>query len=327
MHLEQRILVTGGAGFLGSHLCERLLAEKAQVLCLDNFFTGSRQNIEQLMDHKQFDLIRHDVTFPIYLEIDQLYNLACPASPVHYQHDPVQTTKTSVHGAINMLGLAKRVKAKILQASTSEVYGDPTVHPQTEDYWGNVNPIGPRSCYDEGKRCAETLFFDYWRQHKLPIKVARIFNTYGPRMHPNDGRVVSNFIVQALLGRDITIYGDGSQTRSFCYVDDLIDALIRLMATPNEITGPINIGNPTEFSILELAKLVIDLIGARSRIVHRPRPEDDPRQRQPDITQARDLLEWAPRTALKDGLSHTISYFERLLSEEGVRSLLTDMAP
>lgn len=322
MHLQQRILVTGGSGFLGSHLCERLLSQDAEVICLDNFFTGARRNIEHLLDNKRFELIRHDVTFPIYLEIDQIYNLACPASPIHYQHDPVQTTKTSVHGAINMLGLAKRVKAKILQASTSEVYGDPIEHPQTEGYWGNVNPIGMRSCYDEGKRCAETLFFDYWRQHKLRIKVARIFNTYGPRMHPNDGRVVSNFIVQALLGRDITIYGDGSQTRAFCYVDDLIDALIRLMATPNDVTGPINLGNPNEFSMLELAQTVIGLTGARSRIVHRPRPEDDPRQRRPDISKAQDLLSWTPKTPLKEGLAHTIAYFDKLLSEQGIREML-----
>ena len=314
--------MTGGSGFLGSHLCERLLSQDAEVICLDNFFTGARRNIEHLLDNKRFELIRHDVTFPIYLEIDQIYNLACPASPIHYQRDPVQTTKTSVHGAINMLGLAKRVKAKILQASTSEVYGDPTEHPQTEGYWGNVNPIGMRSCYDEGKRCAETLFFDYWRQHKLRIKVARIFNTYGPRMHPNDGRVVSNFIVQALLGRDITIYGDGSQTRAFCYVDDLIDALIRLMATPNDVTGPINLGNPNEFSMLELAQMVIGLTGTRSRIVHRPRPEDDPRQRRPDISKAQDLLSWTPKTPLKEGLAHTIAYFDKLLSEQGIREML-----
>ena len=314
MHLQQRILVTGGSGFLGSHLCERLLSQGAEVICLDNFFTGARRNIEHLLEHKRFELIRHDVTFPIYLEIDQIYNLACPASPIHYQHDPVQTTKTSVHGAINMLGLAKRVKAKILQASTSEVYGDPDVHPQTEDYWGHVNPIGPRSCYDEGKRCAETLFFDYWRQHKLRIKVARIFNTYGPRMHPNDGRVVSNFIIQALLGRDITIYGDGSQTRSFCYVDDLIDGLIRLMASPDSIIGPINIGNPIEFSMLQLAKTILDLTGSRSQIVHRPLPQDDPRQRQPNITKAQDLLGWKPVTSLKEGLIKTIAYFEDLLA-------------
>jgi UDP-glucuronate decarboxylase len=323
MHLEKRILVTGGAGFLGSHLCDRLIAEGAQVLCLDNFFTGTRKNVESLLDHKYFELIRHDVTFPFYVEVDEIYNLACPASPVHYQHDPVQTTKTSVHGAINMLGLAKRVKAKILQASTSEVYGDPDVHPQTEDYWGHVNPIGIRSCYDEGKRCAETLFFDYWRQHRLRIKVARIFNTYGPRMHPNDGRVVSNFVVQALLGRDITIYGDGSQTRAFCYVDDLIDGLMRLMGTRDEVTGPLNIGNPNEFSILELASTVIKLAGSRSRIVHRSLPQDDPRQRQPDISQANQLLSWAPRTSLNDGLIKTISYFEELLEDDGIRTLLT----
>jgi UDP-glucuronate decarboxylase len=327
LHLQERILVTGGSGFLGSHLCERLLSQGAQVICLDNFFTGARRNIEHLLDHKRFELIRHDVTFPIYLEVDQIYNLACPASPIHYQHDPVQTTKTSVHGAINMLGLAKRVKAKILQASTSEVYGDPTVHPQTEDYWGHVNPIGIRSCYDEGKRCAETLFFDYWRQNKLRIKVARIFNTYGPRMHPNDGRVVSNFIVQALLGHDITIYGDGSQTRSFCYVDDLIDGLVRLMNTPDPVIGPINLGNPTEFSIRELATTIIDLTGSRSRIVQQPLPQDDPRQRQPNISKAKELLSWEPRIALKDGLKQTIDYFDKLLSEKGVKEMLTQEAP
>ena len=324
MHLQSRILVTGGAGFLGSHLCERLLAQGANVLCLDNFFTGTRQNVEHLLDNKHFELTRHDVTFPLYVEVDQIYNLACPASPVHYQHDPVQTTKTSVHGAINMLGLAKRLRAKILQASTSEVYGDPSVHPQTEEYWGNVNPIGPRSCYDEGKRCAETLFFDYWRQHKLRIKVARIFNTYGPRMHPNDGRVVSNFIVQALLKRDITVYGDGEQTRSFCYVDDLIDGLIRLMDTPETVTGPINIGNPDEFSMLQLASLVIEMTGSRSRIVHRPKPEDDPRQRRPDISQARTVLNWQPKTPLKEGLKRTIDYFDQLLSDQGVRAQLAN---
>ena len=299
MHLETRVLVTGGAGFLGSHLCDRLLKGGAGVLCVDNYFTGSRRNIDHLLDHHGFELIRHDVTFPLYVEVDQIFNLACPASPIHYQHDPVQTTKTSVHGAINMLGLAKRLRAKILQASTSEVYGDPQVHPQTEDYCGHVNPIGPRSCYDEGKRCAETLFFDYWRQHRLRIKVARIFNTYGPRMHPNDGRVVSNFIVQALLGRDITIFGDGQQTRSFCYVDDMIDALIRLMNTADEVTGPINIGNPDEFTMLELASMVIELTASRSRIVHRPLPQDDPRQRRPDISKANDVLGWAPQTALQ----------------------------
>jgi UDP-glucuronate decarboxylase len=322
MHLETRVLVTGGAGFLGSHLCERLLAGGAVVLCVDNFFTGARRNIEHLVSHPHFELIRHDVTFPFYVEVDQIYNLACPASPIHYQHDPVQTTKTSVHGAINMLGLAKRLRARILQASTSEIYGDPSVHPQAEDYWGHVNPIGPRSCYDEGKRCAETLFFDYWRQHRLEIKVARIFNTYGPRMHPNDGRVVSNFIVQALLGRDITVYGDGSQTRSFCYVDDLIDGLIRLMATSAEVTGPVNLGNPVEFSVLELARMVIDLTASHSRIVHRPRPEDDPKQRRPDISRAEELLDWKPRTMLKDGLVNTIAYFDRLLSDQKLRAQL-----
>jgi UDP-glucuronate decarboxylase len=322
MHLETRILVTGGAGFLGSHLCERLLAHGASVICVDNFFTGTRRNIDHLLDHHDFEIIRHDVTFPLYVEVDQIYNLACPASPIHYQHDPVQTTKTSVHGAINMLGLAKRLRAKILQASTSEVYGDPSVHPQTEEYWGNVNPVGPRSCYDEGKRCAETLFFDYWRQNKLRIKVARIFNTYGPRMHPNDGRVVSNFIVQALLGRDITVYGDGLQTRSFCYVDDLVDGLIRLMNTPDEVTGPINIGNPKEFTMLELANKVIELTGSRSRIVHRPRPQDDPRQRRPEISKANDILKWTPRTELHDGLVRTIGYFEKLLTDEAIRPAL-----
>lgn len=316
MHLQQRILVTGGSGFLGSHLCELLLAQGAEVICLDNFFTGARRNIEHLLDNKRFELIRHDVTFPIYLEIDQIYNLACPASPIHYQHDPVQTTKTSVHGAINMLGLAKRVKAKILQASTSEVYGDPSVHPQTEDYWGNVNPIGIRSCYDEGKRCAETLFFDYWRQNKLRIKVARIFNTYGPRMHPNDGRVVSNFIVQALLGHDITVYGKGSQTRSFCYVEDLVDGLVRLMGTEDSVTGPINIGNPIEFSMLQLASMIIEMTGSRSRIVHRPLPEDDPKQRRPDISRAREVLSWEPNTKLEVGLRRTIAYFEKTLENK-----------
>ena len=319
MHLQKQILITGGSGFLGSHLCEKLLAEGANVICVDNFFTGTRQNVEHLLDHRHFELIRHDITFPLYLEVDEIYNLACPASPIHYQYDPVQTTKTSVHGSINMLGLAKRVKAKILQASTSEVYGDPNVHPQTEDYWGHVNPIGPRSCYDEGKRCAETLFFDYWRQYRLRIKVARIFNTYGPRMHPNDGRVVSNFIVQALLGRDITVYGEGSQTRSFCYVDDLIDGLMRLMATADETTGPINIGNPNEFTIQELASLVVDMTGSRSRIVHRPLPENDPRQRRPDISNAQKVLSWAPKTPLKEGLVRTIAYFEQLLSDKLVR--------
>jgi UDP-glucuronate decarboxylase len=322
MHLETRVLITGGAGFLGSHLCDRLLADGANVICVDNFFTGAKRNIDHLLDHHHFELMRHDVTFPLYIEVDQIYNLACPASPIHYQHDPVQTTKTSVHGAINMLGLAKRLRARILQASTSEVYGDPSVHPQPEDYWGHVNPIGPRSCYDEGKRCAETLFFDYWRQHRLQIKVARIFNTYGPRMHPNDGRVVSNFIVQALLGRDITVYGDGSQTRSFCYVDDLIDGLVRLMATRAEVTGPVNIGNPSEFSMLELAKMVIDLAGSHSHIVHRPRPQDDPEQRRPDIARAQDLLDWKPRTMLRDGLARTIAYFDQLLADQKLRAQL-----
>jgi UDP-glucuronate decarboxylase len=304
-----RVLVTGGAGFLGSHLCKRLLDDGNEVLCVDNFFTGQRANIAPLFGNPNFELMRHDVTFPLYVEVDQIYNLACPASPVHYQHDPVQTTKTSVHGAINMLGLAKRLNARILQASTSEVYGDPEVHPQTEDYWGRVNPIGIRSCYDEGKRCAETLFFDYWRQHRLSIKVARIFNTYGPNMHPNDGRVVSNFIVQALAGEDITIYGDGRQTRSFCYVDDLIDGLVRLMNSPEEVTGPINIGNPNEFTIRELAEKVIALTGSSSQIVDRPLPSDDPRQRQPDIGQARSVLGWAPTIELEQGLEKTIAYF------------------
>jgi UDP-glucuronate decarboxylase len=323
MHIQKRVLITGGAGFLGSHLCQKLLAEGANVICADNFFTGARANIEHLLTNPYFEVIRHDVTFPLYIEVDEIFNLACPASPIHYQDDPVQTTKTSVHGAINMLGLAKRVKAKILQASTSEVYGDPAEHPQREEYWGNVNPIGFRSCYDEGKRCAETLFFDYWRQHKVPIKVARIFNTYGPRMHPNDGRVVSNFVVQALLGRDITVYGDGSQTRSFCYVDDLLDGLVRLMGTPPAVTGPINIGNPVEFSILELAKTVIDLTNSRSKIVRRPLPQDDPKQRRPDISRAEELLGWSPRTGLRNGLLPTIAYFEQLLSNPQIRSMLT----
>ena len=323
MHLEQRILVTGGSGFLGSHLCERLLGEGANVICVDNFFSGARSNVEHLLGHKRFELIRHDVTFPLYIEVDQIYNLACPASPIHYQRDPVQTTKTSVHGAINMLGLAKRVRAKILQASTSEIYGDPNTHPQTEEYWGNVNPIGPRSCYDEAKRCAETLFFDYRRQHNMRIKVARIFNTYGPRMHPNDGRVVSNFVVQALLGHDITIYGDGSQTRSFCYVDDLIDGLMRLMGSADNVTGPINIGNPIEFTILELAKQVIELIGSSSSIVNRPLPQDDPRQRRPDITKAQDVLGWSPRTPLAEGLKRTVAYFEELLRDQPTRAQLS----
>ncbi len=308
-------LVSGGAGFLGSHLCDRLIAGGHDVICLDNFFTGSKRSIEHLIGHPRFELMRHDVTFPLYVEVDAIYNLACPASPIHYQHDPVQTTKTSVHGAINMLGLAKRLKCKIFQASTSEVYGDPTVHPQREEYWGNVNPIGPRSCYDEGKRCAETLFFDYWRQHKLEIKVARIFNTYGPRMHPNDGRVVSNFIVQALKGEDITIYGDGQQTRSFCYVDDLIEGFVRLMGSSAEITGPINLGNPNEFSIKELADTVIEMTNSRSRLIHLPLPQDDPKQRQPDISQASEKLGWQPKVVLRDGLSQTIKFFDELLGQ------------
>jgi UDP-glucuronate decarboxylase len=310
---RKRVLVTGGAGFLGSHLCERLLARGDEVLCVDNFLTGQRANVAHLLGDTRFELLRHDVTAPLQVEVDEIYNLACPASPVHYQHDPVQTTKTSVHGAINMLDLAQRLGAKILQASTSEVYGDPSVHPQPEEYWGNVNPIGPRSCYDEGKRCAETLFFDYRRQHGLGIKVARIFNTYGPRMHPQDGRVVSNFIVQALRGEDITIYGDGTQTRSFCYVDDLIEAMLRLMDTGDAITGPINIGNPAEFTMLDLAHRVIDLTGSPARIVHRPLPEDDPRQRCPDIARARAVLGWEPTVALREGLARTIAYFEALL--------------
>ncbi len=322
MHLQNRVLVTGGSGFLGSHLCERLLDAGNEVICLDNFFTGTRRNIEHLIGHKRFELVRHDVTFPYYVEVDEIYNLACPASPIHYQHDPVQTTKTSVHGAINMLGLAKRVRAKIFQASTSEVYGDPNVHPQTEDYWGHVNPIGPRSCYDEGKRCAETLFFDYWRQNKLRIKVARIFNTYGPRMHPNDGRVVSNFIVQALLGRDITVYGDGAQTRSFCYVDDLIEGFVRLMASPDEVTGPINLGNPEEYSMLDLAGMIIEFTGSRSRVVHRPKPQDDPRQRRPDISRAHEALGWSPRMPVRDGLKRTIRYFDEMLKDNELRATL-----
>jgi UDP-glucuronate decarboxylase len=314
---RKRILVTGGAGFLGSHLCERLLRDGHDVLCVDNYFTGRKDNILHLMDHPHFEVMRHDVTFPLYVEVDEIFNLACPASPVHYQFDPVQTTKTSVIGAINMLGLAKRVGAKILQASTSEVYGDPTVHPQTEDYRGNVNPLGPRACYDEGKRCAETLFFDYHRQHKTAIKVVRIFNTYGPRMHPNDGRVVSNFIVQALRGEDITLYGDGMQTRAFCYVDDLIEGFIRLMATGPEITGPINIGNPHEIPVRELAERVIALTGSRSRIVHHPLPQDDPLQRCPDITMARSVLGWEPKVDLETGLTKAAAYFRVLLAASG----------
>ncbi len=306
----KRILVTGGAGFLGSHLCERLLEKGHEVLCVDNFYTGRRSNIAHLISNPYFEVLRHDICFPLYLEVDEIYNLACPASPVHYQFDPVQTTKTSVHGSINMLGLAKRVKAKILQASTSEVYGDPTVHPQPESYWGNVNPIGLRSCYDEGKRCAETLFFDYHRQHKLKIKVARIFNTYGPRMYPNDGRVVSNFIMQALKGEDITVFGDGSQTRSFCYVDDLVDGLIKLMNTPDDFSGPVNLGNPVEFSILELAQKVVELTGSKSRIVYKPLPQDDPVRRCPDITLAEKELRWQPKMGLEVGLRKTVEYFQ-----------------
>ncbi len=317
------VLVTGGAGFLGSHLIDRLLGAGHEVLCVDNLFTGSKRNIEHLYGHPRLEFMRHDVTMPLYVEVDEIYNLACPASPVHYQHDPVQTTKTSVHGAINMLGLAKRVGAKILQASTSEVYGDPAVHPQPESYWGNVNPIGPRSCYDEGKRCAETLFFDYHRQHKLRTKVVRIFNTYGPRMHPNDGRVVSNFIVQALRGEDITLYGDGQQTRSFCYVDDLITAMMRMMEnTPEDFPGPVNIGNPGEFTIRELAEIVIELVGSRSRLVFHPLPADDPKQRRPDIDLAKRLLDWEPKIALREGLVETIAYFRAVLLDEGPRVVL-----
>lgn len=313
--LKKRVLVTGGAGFLGSFLCERLLAEGCDVICMDNFFTGRKANIAHLMNNPYFELMRHDVTFPFYVEVDEIYNLACPASPVHYQFDPVQTTKTSVHGAINVLGLAKRVKAKVFQASTSEVYGDPSIHPQPESYWGNVNPIGIRSCYDEGKRCAETLFFDYWRQHNLRIKVVRIFNTYGPRMHPQDGRVVSNFIMQALKGEDITIYGDGTQTRSFCYVSDLIEGWIRLMASPDEVTGPINIGNPGEFTMIELAENVIDIVGSKSKLVFEPLPADDPKQRKPDITLAQEKLGWEPVVPLREGLKKTIEYFDGLLKQ------------
>ncbi|CAE7893693.1 UXS1 [Symbiodinium necroappetens] len=314
--LRKRVLVTGGAGFLGSHLCERLLTDGCEVLCVDNFFTGRRENIAHLMSAPYFEMLRHDVTFPLYVEVDEIYNLACPASPIHYQFDPVQTTKTSVHGAINMLGLAKRVKAKILQASTSEVYGDPQLHPQPESYRGSVNPVGPRACYDEGKRCAETLFFDYYRQHNLNIRVARIFNTYGPRMLPNDGRVVSNFIVQALKGENITVYGDGSQTRSFCYVSDLVDGLVRLMNAPDEVTGPVNIGNPREMTILELAQRVIDLTGSSSEVVLRPLPQDDPLQRQPDITLAKSALGWKPTIELETGLESTVAYFRDLLAVE-----------
>ncbi len=310
-NMRKRVMVTGGAGFLGSHLIDRLLALGHEVLCVDNFFTGTSQNIEHVRDHPRFELMRHDVTFPLYVEVDEIYNLACPASPIHYQHDPVQTTKTSVHGAINVLGLAKRLRCKVFQASTSEVYGDPAVHPQTEDYWGNVNPIGIRSCYDEGKRCAETLFFDYYRQHRLPIKVARIFNTYGPRMHPADGRVVSNLILQALRGDPITLYGDGSQTRSFCYVDDLVEAFIRFMDTDESYTGPVNLGNPREFSIRELAEKVIELTGSSSELVSRPLPEDDPKHRRPDISRAREKLGWEPKVPLEQGLVPTIDYFRQ----------------
>ena len=312
---RKRVLVTGGAGFVGSHLCERILANGDEVLCIDNFYTGSRTNVMHLFDNPNFELLRHDVTFPLFVEVDQIYNLACPASPVHYQNDPVQTTKTSVHGAINMLGLARRLKAVILQASTSEVYGDPEEHPQAESYWGHVNPIGIRSCYDEGKRCAETLFFDYHRQHALQIKVARIFNTYGPRMHPDDGRVVSNFIVQALRGEPLTLYGDGEQTRAFCYVDDLVDGLVRLMESPDQVTGPINLGNPEEYSMAELAEVVLDLTGSTSGLTHEPLPEDDPTRRRPDIAVAQRDLDWKPRTPLREGLKETIDYFEKVLRD------------
>ena len=312
MHLRKRVLVTGGAGFLGSFLCERLLEENCDVVCVDNFYTGTKRNIVHLLDNPYFELVRHDITFPLYLEIDEIYNFACPASPIHYQNDPVQTTKVNVHGSINMLGLAKRTKAKILQASTSEVYGDPTVHPQTEDYWGNVNCVGIRSCYDEGKRCAETLFFDYYRQHKLNIRVVRIFNTYGPRMHPNDGRVVSNFILQALKNENITVYGDGKQTRSFCYVDDLIEGVVRMMNTPGDFTGPVNLGNPEEYSILELAEKIIALTRSKSKIVFEPLPQDDPLQRKPNIELAREKLKWEPRKQLEAGLKETINYFKNL---------------
>ena len=318
MRDQKRVLVTGGAGFIGSHLCKRLVEAGHEVLCVDNFYTGSRQNLYELLSNPRFELVRHDVCFPLYVEVDEIYNLACPASPIHYQFDPVQTTKTSVHGAINMLGLAKRVKAKVLQASTSEIYGDPTVHPQTEEYWGHTNPIGPRSCYDEGKRCAETLFFDYRRQHNLTIKVARIFNTYGPRMHPRDGRVVSNFIVQALQNQDITVFGDGSQTRSFCYVDDLIEGLMRLMGTPDDVTGPINLGNPNEFTIKQLAASVIELTNSSSRIKYARLPMDDPKRRQPNIQRARELLDWNPTVQLEQGLRRTIVYFDQLLREGGI---------
>ena len=321
MHLEKRVLVTGGAGFLGSHLCERLVESGVHVLCVDNFFTGAHQNVQTLTGHPLFELIRHDITFPLYVEVDEIYNLACPASPIHYQRDPVQTTKTSVIGAINMLGLAKRLKARIFQASTSEVYGDPQIHPQTEDYWGHVNPIGLRSCYDEGKRCAETLFFDYRRQHDLRIKVCRIFNTYGPRMHPNDGRVVSSFIVQALTGRNITVFGEGLQTRSFCYVDDLVSGCLQLMATADDVIGPLNLGNPEEITIVDLARKIIDLTGSSSRIVHRALPSDDPKQRQPNIDMAKKLLGWTPSVPHDDGLKRTITYFDRLLADRRAREV------
>ena len=313
---NKRILITGGAGFLGSHLCERLISEGSEIICVDNCFTGTRKNMANLLNNPNFEFIRHDITFPLYIEADEIYNLACPASPIHYQFDPVQTTKTSVHGAINMLGLAKRVKAKILQASTSEVYGDPEIHPQPESYWGKVNPIGLRSCYDEGKRCAETLFFDYHRQHGLKIKVVRIFNTYGPRMHPNDGRVVSNFIVQALSNKDITVFGDGSQTRSFCYVDDLITGLIKMMNSPDEFVGPVNLGNPDEFSVLELAKKITEITGSKSKIVFRPLPQDDPLQRQPDISMSKEKLDWQPVIKLDEGLKKTVEYFDKILTNE-----------
>jgi UDP-glucuronate decarboxylase len=320
MHLERRVLVSGGAGFLGSHLCERLLQQGCQVLCVDNFFTGARYHIEHLLEHKRFELLRHDITHPLFVEVDEIFNLACPASPIHYQRDPVQTTKTSVIGAINMLGLSKRLRIKILQASTSEVYGDPRVHPQSESYWGHVNPIGPRSCYDEGKRCAETLFFDYRRQHDLPIKVVRIFNTYGPRMHPNDGRVVSGFIMQALRNQDITVFGEGDQTRSFCYVDDIVGGLLKMMSTSPEVTGPINLGNPNEMTVRELARVILDLTGSRAKIVHQPLPTDDPRMRRPDISEADRVLDWRPTTPLNEGLVETIRYFEHLLAKGRIPS-------
>jgi len=323
MHLTERIMVTGGCGFLGSHLCERLIDAGHEVLCVDNCFTGTKQNIAPLLNHPNFEFLRHDITFPLYVEVDQIYNLACPASPIHYQFDPVQTTKTSVHGAINVLGLAKRVRAKILQASTSEVYGDPDIHPQPEDYWGRVNPIGLRACYDEGKRCAETLFFDYHRQHSLKIKIARIFNTYGPRMHPNDGRVVSNFIVQALRGEALTIYGEGSQTRSFCFVDDMVEALMRLMNSPDALTGPVNLGNPTEVTIRQLAETIIALSGSRSSVVYKELPQDDPRQRKPDITLARSELNWEPHIDFESGLKQTIAYFDQLLKSTGSEQTTT----